>query len=140
MAAYATLLQELVDLVEGVSGLSRVLVPVSDQAPAQALGGGFTVHLTGGADTGDLRGRSLVRDEHNAEIVLWYLADHNDRLATEKTALDDVISIRDAVYPSSRAITGATPTAWSYSLDVVAGGEVLRSAISLTLEHTTPVN
>ena len=136
MGAYADLLQEIADLVEAVSGLTRIKVPGNgEQMAAQALNGGFVIAFDGGADTGEERGRARVIDEHDCTIDLWYLIDHNDQLTTQKAALDDVIAVRDALYPTNRALTGATPTAFAWSFDNEAGGEVMHVAISTTLKH-----
>jgi len=139
VAAYATLLQDLATLVDAVTGLDRVKIPVSDLVPAQVLGGGFTVRLTGGSDTAEMRSRARVRDSHDAEIVLWYLIDHNDAMATDKAALDDLVAVRNALYTSG-AISAAVVSAWAYGLSVAAGGEILRAEITITLEHTTSVS
>lgn len=141
MGAYADLLQEMADLVEAVSGLTRIKLPGDGtEIPAQAMNGGFVVRFTSGSDTDLERGRATVRDEHECAIHLWYLADHRDQLTTEKTALDDVIAIRNALYPTGRSLTGATPTGFSWDLSTEAGGEVLRVTVSTTLQHSTTVS
>ena len=138
MGAYADLLTSMVALVEAVTGLTRFTGPsAGDGIPAQALGGGFTCRFTGGSDTDKMRNRANVRDEHDCEIVLWYLADHNDTLVTEKTALDHVIDVRNALYP--RGIAGVATTAFGWTVDTVGGGEVIKATISTTLEHTTAI-
>jgi hypothetical protein len=86
-----------------------------------------------------MRNRAFVRDDHDALITLWYLIDHNDAMATEKLALDDLISVRDAAYAPG-AIAGAVATSWGYTVGIEAGGEVLRLEISVTFTHTTEVS
>ena len=141
MGAFADLLQEMADLVEAVSGLTRIKVPGNgDQMAAQALGGGFVITFDGGTDTGEERGRHRVIDEHDCTVDLWYLIDHNDQLTTQKTALDDVIAVRNALYPPSRDLTAASPTSFAWAFDNEAGGEVMHVAISTTLKHITAVS
>ncbi|MCP4069851.1 MAG: hypothetical protein GY741_16385 [Phycisphaeraceae bacterium] len=141
MGAYADLLQELVDAVEAVTGLARFKGPMDGSGvPATALDGAFVVRFSGGADTDDQRGRSNVYDEHDAQITCWYQLDHNDRLATDKAALDDVIAIRNAIYPRDGTLTGTHVASFGYSMSAEGGGEVLRVEISTTLHHTTAVS
>lgn len=139
MGAYADLLTEMVALVEAVTGLDRFVGPSSGEGiPAQALGGGFTCRFIAGSDTETMRNRAFVRDSHEVEVVLWYLADHNDALTTEKAALDHVIGIRNAIYPGG-SLTGAVPTAFGWDLSTAAGGEAIRVQVSTTIEHTTAI-
>ena len=146
MGAFADLQTELVALVEAQTGLTRHKGKLDGSTiPAQSLGGGFTCMFTAGADTEKMRNRANVRDSHECEVVLAFLADHNDPLTTTVTALDDVIGIRNALYSVPAVgtypnLANAVVPSFAYSVEAVAGGEVIQAQINLTLEHTTTVS
>jgi len=141
MAAYSDLLTELTDMVEAVTGLTRHKGPIDGSSvPSQALDGAFVARFAGGGDTGEQRGARHAYDEHSAVIWLWYALDHNDRLPTDKTALDHVLAIRDAMYARGVNLTGTSVTGWTYEMGTEAGGEILKVEINANLQHSTAVS